>query len=89
MGLSRADVVSNHPDFRFEDDPRCGYVDQMFIRQAYRQLGLGKGLLFACEDWFRSQGIPVCFGHANPKAVRLYARLGWKPHRELFKHLRQ
>lgn len=87
VGLSRGDVITADPIFRLRDDHRCGYIDQMFVRQAYRDLGLGGRLLRLCEDWFREQSIGHCLLHAAPKAVRFYARVGYQPNREMFKKL--
>ena len=87
VGLSRGDVLSEDPIFRLRDDHRCGYVDQMFVRPAYRQQGVGAQLLEMCEGWFREQGIGHCLLHAAPRAVRFYARIGYQPNREMFKKL--
>ena len=87
VGLSRGDVLSGDPIFRLRDDHRCGYVDQMFVRPAYRQQGVGAQLLEMCEGWFRAQGIGHCLLHAAPRAVRFYARIGYQPNREMFKKL--
>jgi GNAT superfamily N-acetyltransferase len=87
VGLSRGDVLTTDPIFRLRDDHRCGYIDQMFVRAAYRDRGLGAQLLRLCEDWFRDLGIGHCLLHAAPKAVRFYARVGYQPNREMFKRL--
>jgi GNAT superfamily N-acetyltransferase len=87
VGLSRADILTEDPIFRLRLDKRCGYVDQMFVRQAYRDRGLGGCLIQLCEDWFRKQGIAHAMLHAAPKAVRFYARIGYQPNREMFKRL--
>jgi GNAT superfamily N-acetyltransferase len=87
VGLSRGDVLSQDPIFRLREDHRCGYIDQMFVQPAYRQLGVGAQLLDLCEAWFREQGIGHCLLHSAPKAVRFYARIGYQPNREMFKRL--
>lgn len=87
LGLSRADVMTADPIFRLREDHRCGYVDQMYVRRAHRDSGLGAQLLRLCEDWFREQGIAHCLLHAAPRAVRFYARVGYQPNREMFKRL--
>lgn len=87
VGLSRADVLTTDPIFRLRADHRCGYVDQMFVRQAYRGHGIGQALLERCEAWFRRQGIGHALLHAAPKAARFYARHGYQPNREMFKRL--
>ena len=87
IGLSRGDILTTDPIFRLRDDHRCGYVDQMFVRAGYRDMGVGANLLRICEDWFRDQGVGHCLLHAAPKAVRFYARVGYQPNREMFKKL--
>jgi GNAT superfamily N-acetyltransferase len=87
VGLSRADVLTTDPIFRLRADHRCGYVDQMFVRKAYRGQGIGLELLRRCEAWFRDQGIGHALLHAAPKATRFYARHGYQPNREMFKRL--
>ncbi|MEO1333912.1 MAG: GNAT family N-acetyltransferase [Myxococcota bacterium] len=87
VGLSRADILSGDPIFRLRDDRRCGYVDQMFVRPAFRGAGIGSHLMTMCEDWFRSRGIGHALLHAAPRAVRFYAREGYQPNREMFKRL--
>lgn len=87
VGLSRGDVLTADPIFRLREDHRCGYVDQMYVRPAHRDRGLGAVLLRRCEDWFRELGVGHCLLHAAPKAVRFYARVGYQPNREMFKKL--
>ena len=87
VGLSRGDVLTDDPIFRLRDDHRCGYIDQMFVRPAHRDGGVGAELLRLCEAWFRSQEIYHCLLHAAPRAVRFYARIGYGPNREMFKRL--
>ncbi|MEM6732095.1 MAG: GNAT family N-acetyltransferase, partial [Myxococcota bacterium] len=87
IGLSRGDILTGDPIFRLRDDRRCGYVDQMFVRPAYRSTGVGAHLLGLCEDWFREKGIGHALLHAAPRAVRFYAREGYQPNREMFKRL--
>src|SRR5688572_20460556 len=77
VGLGRADVLTTDPIFRLRDDHRCGYIDQMFVRPAFRDRGLGSQLMRLCEDWFRQQGIAHSVLHAAPKALRFYAREGY------------
>ena len=87
VGLSRGDVLHHDPIFRLRPDNRCGYIDQMYVRQGYRDRGVGAALLALCETWFRSLDIHHCLLHAAPRAVRFYARTGYQPNREMFKRL--
>jgi GNAT superfamily N-acetyltransferase len=87
IGLGRADILTEDPIFRLRPDNRCGYVDQMYVRSAYRSKNIGAQLLKLCEDWFRDQGIKQCVLHAAPKAIRFYARHAYLPNREMYKDL--
>ena len=87
VGLSRGDILLNDPIFRLRDNPRCGYVDQMYVRPGYRDHSVGERLLQCCEQWFKQQGVQHVLLHAAPKAVRFYARCGYQPNREMFKEL--
>lgn len=87
VGLARADILTADPIFRLRDDHRCGYVDQMYVRPAWRGHRIGAELLRRCETWFRSQGIAHSILHAAPRAVRFYASHGYQPNREMFKRL--
>lgn len=87
IGLSRADILVSDPIFRLRDDPRCGYVDQMYVHPAYRGRGIGTDLLERCEEWFRDEGLGHAMLHSAPRAVRFYAREGYQPNREMFKRL--
>lgn len=87
VGLSRADVLDADPIFRLREDHRCGYVDQMYVREPYRDQGVGLALLQLCEDWFRAEGLQHALLHAAPRAARFYARIGYQPNREMYKRL--
>lgn len=87
IGLSRGDILHDDPTFRLREDPRCGYVDQMFVDPAARDRGVGQVLLSMVEQWFRQHGIVHVLLHAAPKAARLYARFGYMPNREMYKQI--
>lgn len=87
VGLCRADVLDGDPIFRLREDNRCGYIDQMYVRPAYRSQQVGQRLLHHCEAWVLSLGITQVLLHAAPKAVRFYARSGYQPNREMIKTL--
>ncbi len=86
-GMIRVDILSGAPSFRLTDEPRCGYIDQMWVRPADRNQRLGRRLLRLAEDWVRAQGIGHCLLHAAPKAVQFYSRLDYQSTRQLFKKL--
>ncbi len=87
FGLARGDVLTTDPIFRLRHDHRCGYVDQMYVRPAFRGHRIGAELLRRCEAWFKDQGIGHSLLHAAPKALRFYTRHGYQPNREMFKRL--
>ena len=87
VGLSRGDILCDDPTFRLRPDRRCGYIDQMYVQAPYRDRGVGQALLALCEQWFGQQGVRQVLLHAAPKAVRLYARLGYMPNRQMYKNL--
>lgn len=87
VGLSRADILVGDPIFRLREDHRCGYVDQMYVREGFRDHGVGQALLQLCEDWFRAEGLQHALLHAAPRAARFYARIGYQPNREMYKRL--
>lgn len=46
-----------------------GYLEAIFVLEGYRQQGIGRKLLTACEDWARQQGCEeanriICFRKA-------------------------
>jgi ribosomal protein S18 acetylase RimI-like enzyme len=87
IGVCRGDVHHTDVIFRLRTDHRSGYIDQMYVRKAYRDRGVGAELIRMTEQWFKDQGIEHCVLHAAPKAVRFYSRLGFQPNREMFKKL--
>lgn len=87
IGMSRGDILIDDPTFRLRDDPRCGYVDQMFVRQGHRDRGIGQRLIGLLEQWWIEQDVHHVLLHAAPKAARLYARLGYVPNREMYKQI--
>ena len=87
IALVRVDVLSNTAAFRLRADRRCGYIDQMVVRPAWRRRAVGRQLMQLCEGWLRQQGVSHCMLHAAPKALSFYTRAGYQSTRELFKKL--
>jgi len=87
VGVARADILSGNPVFRMREQTRCGYVDQMYVRRAFRKCGYGQQLLRHCEAWFREKGLDHALLHAAPNALHFYTRAGYQPNREYFKRL--
>ena len=86
-GVARVDIGVHSPPFRLRVDHRSGYIDQMFVRPAFRKQRLGDKLLAACEAWLRSEGVSHCLLHAAPAALKFYSSRGYASTRELFKKL--
>lgn len=87
LGLSRGDILYSSPTFRLRKEHRCGYVDQMYVRQAFRSMGIGAQLLKLCEQWFFERGLKHCLLHAAPDATNFYSGANYFPNREMIKRL--
>lgn len=87
IGLSRGDILYRSPTFRLRKEHRCGYVDQMYVRQGFRARGIGAQLLQLCEQWFQDCGLKHCLLHAAPDAVNFYSNAHYFPNREMVKRL--
>ena len=85
--LARADILASDPIFRLRTNPRCGYVDQLYVRPKFRKMGIGTKLLRECENWFREAGLEHCVLHASTKAIDFYSNANYKPNHEMFKRL--
>jgi GNAT superfamily N-acetyltransferase len=59
LGALEARITGDHPIFRLSDH---GYVNGLFVPEAYRGNGIGEDLLEAAGDWFRT----------NPRDVNYY-----------------
>lgn len=71
--------LRNQPP-HFSGEP-TGFISEVFVSEAMRSRGLGRGLMQAALDWFDGQNLTrvelqVIAG--NPEARKLYAALGWK-----------
>lgn len=60
----------------------CGVVHDVYVDEAARGLGAGRGLLDAAIAWIRSQGrsqVVLLTKTRNERAQRLFASLGFRP----------
>ena len=85
IGYIAGYIVPNKKDFETYTWKR-GYVDELYLEEKYRRLGIGKKLLGKIEDYFRSQkcdtiGFNALF--ANKNALEFYGKLGFEK-RSLF-----
>ncbi|MGH7566552.1 MAG: GNAT family N-acetyltransferase [Gemmatimonadota bacterium] len=69
--------------FSLEYGGRDAFVDELFVRPAWRGQGVGGGILDAMESACRSQRIAALHlevDHDNPEGKRLYLRRGFVDH---------
>jgi GNAT superfamily N-acetyltransferase len=69
--------------FSLEYGGRDAFVDELFVRPAWRDRGIGALLLDAMESSCRRQGITALHlevDHDNPDGRRLYLRRGFLDH---------
>jgi GNAT superfamily N-acetyltransferase len=78
--------------FSMEYHGRCGLVDELYIREAYRGLGIGKQVFVLIEEHLRSQGmrsLSLVVDFWNDKAEALYTKIGFQREKRhlMIKHL--
>lgn len=59
-----------------------GYIAGTFVVEEARQLGIGRALANAAENWFTEQGLKNCELHVlfhNESARRMWEELGYEP----------
>lgn len=58
-----------------------GYLEGIFVLEGYRQQGIGRKLLTACEDWAREQGCEEFASDCeltNEESLNFHRRLGFE-----------
>lgn len=73
--------VQQHEPFVKEDERPYGYVSELYVEEAFRGRHIGRALLKACEDHFRTLGMKtVLIGalSANDRALKAYRATGYK-----------
>lgn len=78
VGFVSGYVVMRNPQLAIE---RIGKVDNIFVDDSFRGLGIGTKLLEALLTYFKRQGTTyteLSCDFANEKALRLYKKLGFK-----------
>lgn len=78
--------------FSMEYHGRCGFVDELYIREPYRGQGIGKQVFSFLEDFLKSQNMRSFFlvvDHWNDRAESLYTKLGFRKEKRhlMLKHL--
>jgi len=88
-GVGKVEILHNDPIFRLLRDPRCGYIDDMYIRSGFRKRGIAKDMVQALECWTMDQGVFNCMLHSAPKVVGFYSQRGYQHNREMHKRLKR
>ena len=66
--------------FSMEYHGRCGLIDELYIREAYRGQGIGKRVFIMLEDYLKSQSmrsLSLVVDFWNDKAEALYTKIGF------------
>ena len=72
--------VSEHEPFVKEEERLYGYVSELYVEEAFRGRHIGRALLNACEDHFRTLGMKtmlIAALTANIRAVNAYRATGY------------
>ena len=72
---------------RFERSARTGIVHNLFVRDAYREHGIGTALLERAESALAEQGaerVRLDVMEGNEQAAEFYEKRGYVPHRVRF-----
>jgi ribosomal protein S18 acetylase RimI-like enzyme len=80
--------TSEHEVYVVEEERPYGYVAELFVEEAHRGLHIGRSLLNACEDYFRTLGLKFVFIGAlagNSRAVNAYRAAGFTDYAIEFK----
>jgi len=67
--------------FSMEYHGRCGLVDELYIREAYRSQGIGNRVFIMLEDYLKSQSmrsLSLVVDFWNDKAEALYTKIGFR-----------
>jgi ribosomal protein S18 acetylase RimI-like enzyme len=72
--------LNQHDTFVRAEDRPYGYVSELFVEEAARGRHVGRKLLNACEDYFRTLNVAtvlISALSANTRAVRAYQAAGY------------
>lgn len=62
------------------ENPRIGNLEELYIREGYRRVGVGRRLVESIKEWFKSRGtsrIVINVSHDNPEARRFWTQMGF------------
>jgi ribosomal protein S18 acetylase RimI-like enzyme len=81
VGALEVRVVGDHPIFRLKDH---GYINGHYVKDEYRGVGVGEGLVDAATEWLRNhpRDIDCCridIIHGDEKAAAVYEKLDFDP----------
>jgi ribosomal protein S18 acetylase RimI-like enzyme len=69
-----------HDAFVKEEERPCGYVAELFVEEAHRGRHIGRALLLACEDHFRTlrfKSVLIGALSSNTRAIDAYKSAGY------------
>lgn len=72
--------VNEHEPFVKEEERPYGYVSELYVEEVFRGRHIGRALLNACEDHFRTLGMKtvlIAALSANIRAVNAYRATGY------------
>lgn len=73
-------TIQPHGVFVKEDERRSGYINEVYVDEAFRGRHIGRALIAACEDHVRAQGLTTIFIgvlSGNARAVSAYRAAGF------------
>lgn len=72
--------VNEHEPFVKEEERPYGYISELYVEEVFRGRHIGRALLNACEDHFRTLGMKtvlIAALSANIRAVNAYRATGY------------
>jgi GNAT superfamily N-acetyltransferase len=74
-----------HPEH--PEEPRRGYILNLYVERRFRRQGLGRALMEKSEEEFTRRNTTYAILHPTDMAKPLYLDLGWKTSGELSKKI--
>ena len=88
VGVIEVRVVGDHPIFRLKDH---GYINGHYVKDGYRDSGVGSQLIDAAADWLRDHPRDIEFCridviHGDEKAATVYEELDFEPIEHVYEY---
>lgn len=80
VGFVEAEIVDTNPD--------TVIIHNLFVKKEYRHQGIGTALVDFIEDLFKKKGVSkirLWVARQNTEAEKLYQKLGFKFHQDIYK----